>query len=195
MRMRSMAGSRGQALVEVAIMLPVLMFMTFMLIDLAHGFYLAVEISGASRAGVRDGIVSDTSDIGDAVRSEPNSAIANTTAVWGDTGPGGVNANCTVAVGSQTCGDPNGCPASVFTGARIACFAVRTCTLSSNADSGTCTSYGAWGSRPDPASSSTRGLQVKVVYKLVPFTPFVATRLAGGLLSLSSTTTGDELYF
>ncbi|MGH7777633.1 MAG: TadE/TadG family type IV pilus assembly protein [Candidatus Dormibacterales bacterium] len=193
--MPSLRGGRGQALVEVAIVLPVLMFMTFMLVDLAHGFYLAVEISGATRAGVRDGIVSDTSDLGDAIRSEPNSAIADTTAVWGDTGPGGVDASCTAAPGSQSCGDPNGCPSSVFTGGRLACFAVRSCTLSSSADSGSCTSYGAWGSRPASTSSATRGLQVKVVYKLIPFTPFVATRLAGGLLYLTSTTTGDELYF
>jgi Flp pilus assembly protein TadG len=187
---------RGQSLIEIALTLPVVLVLVFGITDFARAFYYAIEISGSARSGVRESIINETTDIGDAVRSEPNSAIANTTAVWGDTGPGGVNGDCTSAIGSQHCGDLNGCPASAFTGTRLACFAVRTCTLSL-ADRGTCLSYGAWGSRPTSTSFTIQGVQVIVVYRFNPVTPIASQLLptTNGFLRLPQTATGVELYF
>ena len=135
-------------------------------------------------------------DIGDAVRSEPNNAIPNTVAVWGDTGPAQANASCASAAGSQSCGDPGGCQASAFTGSRVACFAIRSCTLSGT-DLGTCTAYGAWGSRPISSAPGTRAIQVVVVYRFTPQTPLSSQvlPLTGGFFRLQQSAIGSQLYF
>ncbi len=195
--MRFLRDGRGQSLVEFALALPLVMLLVLGVTDFARLFYYEIAISGAVRAGTREAIIVETSDIGDAVRSEPNSAIVNSTAVWGDTGPGGANANCTAPIGSQQCGDPNGCPVGVFTGTRRACFAIRTCTLSSG-DSGTCTSYGPWGSRPTVSAPGVKGIQVIVVYRFMPATGTIAQFLPGltnGIFPLTQRAIGDELYF
>lgn len=186
----------GQSLIEIALALPVVLLLVFGITDFARVFYFAIEISGSARAGVREAIINETTDVGDAIRSEPNSAIANTAAVWGNTGPGGANADCTSAVASQRCGDPNGCPASVFTGTRLACFAVRACTLTGG-DQGTCSSYGAWGSRPTSTSSAVKAIEIIVVYRFNPVTPIAAQLLptTNGFFRLTESAIGDELYF
>lgn len=114
--------SRGQSLVEFAIMVPVLTLITAGTIDLGRAFYLNIEISGAARQGTRAGILSDTTDIGDAIRQEPNTAIPNTVAAWGNTAQDQGN-GCTPGT-SANCGDGGGCQPSVFTGSRAACFAI-----------------------------------------------------------------------
>ena len=186
----------GQSLIEIALALPLVLLLVFGITDFARVFYFAIEISGSARAGVREAIINETTDVGDAIRSEPNSAIANSAAVWGNTGPGGANADCTSAVASQHCGDPNGCPASVFTGTRLACFAVRACTLTGG-DQGTCSSYGAWGSRPTSTSSAVKAIEIIVVYRFTPVTPIAAQLLptTNGFFRLTESAIGDELYF
>src|SRR6202022_4982762 len=80
--------------------------------DLGRAFYLKLEMSGASRAGMRMAVLGGVVDIGNAVRSEPNSAIPNTAAAWGSMAPGGTYADCTS--NAQKGGDPTGCrPRSV----------------------------------------------------------------------------------
>ncbi len=186
--------SRGQALTELALILPVLTMLMLGAADLGRAFYLDIEISGASRAGMRNGVLNGNTDIGAATRSEPNSAIQNNAATWGDTGPGGIN-DCDPNAPTHGCGDPSGCPPSVFTGTRLACFAVRTCTLSN----GVTTCGGAWGTRPAQGSDlgsppSNQVLLIHVVYKFIPVTPFIANFAPGGTFYLTTDTLGLELY-
>jgi hypothetical protein len=182
---------KGQALVEFCLLTPALLLFVMLTVDVGRAYWESVDAAGAARAGVRMGIISDTADLGSAVRSEPNSGIPNTAAAWGSVGPGTAAGTCTTA--GATCGDSSGCASTAFSGTQIACFAVRTCTLSSGADLGTCTSYGAWGLRP--ASGGGRGLQVVVVIKFPPATPTLSTFLNGGTLYLRQSSTGNELYF
>jgi hypothetical protein len=179
---------RGQALVEFALIAPVLIAFVLLTVDVGRAYWEAIDAAGAARAGVRMGIISDTSDIGSAIRDEPNSGIPNTVAAWGSEGPGTSWGTCG-AVG--TCGDPNGCAKTSFSGSQIACFAIRTCVLS-NGDLGSCTSYGAWGVRP---VSGGHGLQVVVVIKFTAVTPVAGQIINVGVLYLSQTSTGNELYF
>lgn len=187
------ARQKGQSLVEFAVISVVLMLLLLGASDLARGFYLSVEISGASRAGMRAAVLINSANIGDAVRSEPNTAIPNTSSTWGATGPGGTYDHCDSTSGA--CGDPTGCATSVFSGARLACFAVRPCVVQSSAGNPlACASYGSWGQRP--ASGSGNGIQVLVVYAFTPTTPAIA-RFAGGtngVFYLKSTTTGAAEY-
>ena len=175
-------------MVEFVIVAPVLVLLMLGAADLGRAFYLDIEVTGASRAGVRSAIVDSATDVGLAARNEPNSAIPNDVANWGDTGPGGNN-DCDPNAPSHQCGDPSGCPASVFSGTRVACFAVRSCTL----NNGNCT-YGAWGSRP--VSGPNAAVQVRVVYKMRPVTPAIATLTSttGGFFYLGADTTAQELY-
>lgn len=195
--MRFRRSERGQSVVEFALALPLILLLVLGVTDFARVFYYEIEMSGAVRSGVREAIIEEATDIGDAVRSEPNSAVANTTAVWGATAAGGMNGNCSGPLSSQSCGDPNGCPASVFTGTRLACFAVRACTLS-GIDTGTCTAYGAWGTRPTSSSPNIHGVEVIVVYRFTPVSTTAAQFLPGvtnGIFLVKQTAIGDELYF
>jgi hypothetical protein len=192
--MRSHRRKRGQALVEFAIVTPVLLLFVLLTVDIGRAFWESIDGAGAARAGVRMGIISDTSDIGSAVRDEPNTGIPNTLAAWGSVGPSTANGTCTNA--GTSCGDPNGCPASSFVGGQIACFAVRSCTLSSGSDLGTCVSYGAWGARPEDGGG--HGLQVLIVIKFRAVTPAlaqIAGAASGGTIYLQQSALGEELYF
>jgi Flp pilus assembly protein TadG len=183
--------ARGQSLVEVALMLPIVILVTLGGTDLAQAYRYSDDVSGASRAGMRIGIQSDATDIGSAVRTEPNSVVANSAALWGATGPGGTYDHCTN--GTTNCGDPNGCPASVFTGTRVACFAIHACALDSTQR---CTTYSSWGLRPEPDQSYGNGLEVVVVYKFTPNTPLIAQFAgAAGSFLLTSKAQGLELYY
>lgn len=186
--------SRGQALTELALILPALALLMLGATDLGRAFYLSIEISGASRAGMRQGVINGSTDIGNAARSEPNSAIANNTTTWGDTGPGGVN-DCDTTQATHKCGDPTGCAANVFTAARLTCFAVRTCSSAGGVI--TCPA-GTWQTRPASASDATGNNQVvdvRVVYKFVPATPIIATFTGNGTaFYLTVDEYGLELY-
>jgi hypothetical protein len=187
-------GSRGQALVEFVIIVPVLLLFVMLTVDVGRAYFEAVDAAGAARAGVRMGIISDTSDIGDAVRNEPNTGIPNTVAAWGNVGPAQARGVCTVA--TSVCGDPNGCAAASFSGTQIACFAIRTCNLSSGADLGSCSSYGAWGYRPQVGGG--HGLYLLVVIKFTAVTPAlsqIAGAGSGGVIYLKQNSIGSELYF
>jgi hypothetical protein len=188
--MSARRGRSGQALVEFCLLAPALLVFVLLTVDVGRAFWESIDAAGAARAGVRMGIISDTSDIGSAVRDEPNTGIPNTAAAWGAEGPGTSWGTCTTANG--TCGDPNGCTASSFSGAQVACFAVRTCNLSSGADLGSCSSWGSWGQRP---VSGGHGLQVTVVIKFPAVTPALGTLVVGGVLYLRQSAVGDELYF
>jgi Flp pilus assembly protein TadG len=48
---------KGQTLVEFALLLPVLLFVTFVIIDLGRGIYYYSSIHNAAREGVRYGII------------------------------------------------------------------------------------------------------------------------------------------
>lgn len=184
---------RGQALVEFAVITPVLLLFVLLTVDVGRAYWQAIDAAGAARAGVRMGVISDTSDIGSAIRDEPNSGIPNTVAAWGAVGPGTMPGTCTSP--NSTCGDPLGCPAASFTGTQIACFAVRTCTLSGG-DLGSCSAFGAWGTRPE--SGGGHGLQVIVVIKFKAVTPAlaqVAGAASGGTIYITQGEIGEELYF
>jgi Flp pilus assembly protein TadG len=184
--------SNGQALVEFALLTPAMILFVLLTVDLGRAYWQAIDASGAARAGARMGIISDTSDIGSAVRDEPNSGIPNTVAAWGNQGPGQANGVCTTA--TATCGDPNGCAQTSFAGAQIACFTVRSCTLSGGGDLGTCTSYGVYGQRP--ASAGGHAVQVTVVIKFIAATPALAQLIGpGGNLYLTRSAVAEVVYF
>lgn len=181
---------KGQALVEFALLTPALLLFVLLTVDVGRAYWESIDAAGAARAGVRMGIISDTSDIGNSVRDEPNSGIPNTLAAWGSVGPGTVQGTCTTAGG--VCGDPLGCAPASFVAGQLACFAVRTCSLSSGGDLGNVSGCGGWGYRP---ISSGHALQVIVVIKFPPVTPALSALLNGGTLYLTQSSTGDELYF
>jgi hypothetical protein len=183
--------SRGQALVEFAITVPVLLFFVMITVDVGRAYWQSIDASGAARAGARMGIISDTSDIGDAVREEPNSGIPNTTTAWGNEGPGQPYGVCTS--NNVTCGDPSGCVSSTFSGTQIACFAIRVCNQTGGGDLGTCSSYGTWGIRPDPGGG--HALEVLVVIKFSAATPALTQLVPSGNLYLSQSVIAEQVYF
>ncbi len=183
----------GQALVEFAIATPVLLLFVLLTVDVGRAYWQAIDASGAARAGVRMGVISDSSDIGSAIRDEPNSGIPNTLAAWGAEGPGTGAGTCTDP--NATCGDPNGCVSTSFSGTQVACFAVRTCTFSGG-DLGSCAAWSGWGARPQDGGG--HGLQVLVVIKFKSVTPALAQIVgsaSGGTIYIHQSAIGEELYF
>jgi hypothetical protein len=212
--------NHGQSTLEFALIAPLLFLLLLGASDLAQAFYLSIETNGAARAGMRDGVQSDSVDLGSAIRSEPNTAIPCTAAVWGqvygpcgsDTGTSGSEADCIGAV--QSCGDPQGCdpvhsafwttPGPGTTALPIACFTVQTCTKSGTTGDFSCSYNGAWNSgtwnkRPTGCAGSTctyNGVVVKVVYKYTPSTPLIAAFVAGtgGSFYLTQIVIGMQIY-
>jgi Flp pilus assembly protein TadG len=171
----------------MALFLPVLLLLVLGSVDFGRALDLRIEMTGASRAGVRTGIKGASNDIGDAVRSEPANAIANTNPVWGDEGPAGPN-SCAKTV--TICGDPGGCVATDFNVGQSACFAVRTCThVGASNTYSNCT---AWNTRP--GSSSNDALEVLVVYRWSPSTPIISSWSKGGWFYLTGDTLAVETY-
>ena len=192
-RIRSSPRSRrssGQALVEFVLIVPVMLIFVLLTVDLGRAFWQSIDAAGAARAGARMGVISDTSDIGSATRDEPNSGIPNTVAAWGLVGPGTAQGTC--IDDTKVCGDPNGCAPSSFIGSQIACFAIRTCTMSSGGDLGSPTCNGQWGFRP---ITGGHGLLVVVVIKFPAVTPALSLLIPGGTLYLTQTVIGEELYY
>ena len=189
MSLRVTTKRKGQALVELALILPLLVLLMLGSADLGRAYYLKLEMSGARRAGMRLAVLGAGQDIGDAVRAEPNSAIPNTTTAWGTEGPGGNN-DCKPGT-THACGDTTGCaPGPNWQVGQIACFAVRTCITWAG---GTCSSTGSWGSRP--AAGVDQGVEVLTVYRFKPATPIISN-FAGssGTFYLGADTVGLELY-
>ena len=189
--------SRGQALVEFALIIPLLFLVLIGTADMARGFYLKVEIAGAARAGVRSGVGGSGHDLGSAIRNEPNSAIVNSTAVWASTGPAATYAQCDQGSAFQNCGDPNGCSTTLtdWSGGRIGCFSIRACAAQAQGGSQTGSLYSncqPWGSRPTPGSGDA--LQVRVVYKFTPSMPAAGAFGQNGSLYLTSDLVGIEVY-
>jgi TadE-like protein len=181
---------RGQSLIEFAIALPVLVLLMFGIVDLARVFYLDIQMAGAARAGARYAIQADVTDIGTNVRNEPANAIPNDQSTWGRSGPGASYDNCTTPGGA--CGDPGGCTLSDgnWTSSQLACFAIRKCTLNaSSGDSGSCSTYGAWGTRPADGSAplGARGFEVLVVYRFAPESAAIQKFAGGPQLALIQT--------
>ena len=187
--LQRLRNKRAQAMVEMALILPFLTLLTLGAADLGRAFYLHLEITGAARAGMRSGIQGTGNDIGDALRSEPNTAIMNDAATWGSMAFGG-SYDCNPGIAGHTCGDPNGCPNSAFAACQRACFAVRTCTISA----GACSSFGAWQSRPPGGGVAPTALVVRVIYKFTPITPLIAQFGSAGSFYLTEETYGLELY-
>ncbi len=187
--LQRLRNKRAQAMIEMALILPFLTLLTLGAADLGRAFYLHLEITGAARAGMRSGIQGTGHDVGDALRSEPNTAIMNDATTWGSTGVGG-SYDCNPGVPGHTCGHPQGCPPSAFAAGQLACFAVRTCTITS----GACSSFGAWQSRPPGGGVAPTALVVRTVYKFTPITPLIAQFTSGGSFYLIEETYGLELY-
>src|SRR2546428_14164177 len=119
---RSNSRRRAQAMVEMAIVLPLIVMMMLGAADLGRAFYLDIEMTGASRAGMREGIQGTASDLGNSVRNEVFDAIDNTQAVWGSTGPAGAYDGCGPARGGRR--GPPGLPPNPVHRAPQALFAV-----------------------------------------------------------------------
>ena len=54
-RSRSLRDEAGASLVELALVLPLFMLLTFGAVDFGRAFYLAIEVAGAARAGASYG--------------------------------------------------------------------------------------------------------------------------------------------
>jgi len=174
----------GQALVELALVLPLLMVLLGGVWDIGHSISLRIEASRAARAGMRAGLRDGWADIGSAVRKEPGSSLANTLGDWGSAGPLGPDAVCTAA--APSCGDPAGCSTtSPFwatpgqSGGPLprACFAVRWCAqyVSGQCEPGqwsTDLDGGAWG-RSRPLSGQI--IDIRVVYRYSPAVPLLGS--------------------
>ena len=201
---------RGQAFIELALTIPVLVALALGTVDLGRAFYANLPVAGMASVGAQVGAGSNVNDIGTSIRVESN-AVPNTSTAWGsDLYAGGTNAACAttpnLTTQAQSCGDPYGCQTSgthnAFTSAsRVACYAVGMCTVESSNHNGQCTSAVTWQARPPAAATVTSpytngALVVKVVYVFTPFTPLVKGFVAstGNILYLSQTSVITEEY-
>lgn len=175
------ARARGQAVIELAIVMPLLLLIGLGSVDLGRVLSDSTVATGQVGAGLRSGARSSSADIGSVVRSAAAPEIANSAANWGAAAAGGSDDGC---ASGATCGDPQGCASgSTFWSAGSgsppkACFAVGTCTAAGTPAQ--CTPV-AWNSRP--AGGSADILILRVVLHVTTWTPAVA-QIAGGALTV-----------
>jgi Flp pilus assembly protein TadG len=206
------ASQRGQAFIELALAVPILVVLALGTVDLGRAFYANLPVAGMASVGAEVGAGSNVNDIGATIRQESN-VVPNTSVAWGaDLFTGGTNAQCSTTPNlttyAQSCGDPYGCQTSgthnAFTSAsRVACYAVGMCTAESSAHNGVCTQPAGitWQARPPAGATASTGnangaLVVKVVYVFTPLTPLVKGfySATGNLLYLSQTSVITEEY-
>ena len=173
----------------MALIFPLLFLLVLGAADFGRALDLQIEVTGASRAGMRTGVAGGSNDIGVAVRGEPNSAIANSDVNWGKEGPSSSNLyNCGNT--ATSCGDPNGCVAASFQAGQIVCFAVRSCPhVGTNYPTASC---GSWGTRP--LASSNDAIDVIVIYRYSTMTPLIGAFSPTGKFYLHGETRGVESY-
>ena len=110
MRHRARGRSKGQALVEFAVVLPVLMLVVLALFDAGRGVLFYTELANASRAGARVAIVNQSNDADcDGVEVTFKCAAADMTTAMGidptDIGD--------LAITGSPCLSPSDCVATV----------------------------------------------------------------------------------
>jgi Flp pilus assembly protein TadG len=99
---------RGQALIETAVTLPLLLFMLFGAVEFAMASYASIEVSNAALAGARYGAqnsadAGDTTGIQNAASSDaPNITLGTTT----------VSHSCICSNGGASTCQPTDCPTS-----------------------------------------------------------------------------------
>lgn len=188
---------RGQAFVEAAISLPLLVLITFGVFDIGSMVDAQTIDRGEVRAGLTEALASAdyaNNPIGDAIRNESNNiGIANNLATWGP-GFGGRADDCSVG---NPCGDPQACATNplsswwTYSATVSACYSVASATYT--AATGTCGSP-SWGMTSRPAVGAGDCLFVKVVLAVKPVTPVLSALTTNGAFYISDTETGVQLY-
>ena len=180
MRARRRRG-RGQALVELALTLPLLCVLGMGTLDVGRFIADSAMVEGASRTAMRVAQTGISTDVGAAAREEPGTTLADDATTWGAAAPGGT---MSCGAGSASCGDPQGCDrtSSFWTAATApkACFAVAACTLDTSVSPPVCTGTVSWNTRPGVGSAPSVAVLVRVVMRFTPATPLISGFTPGG---------------
>ncbi|MBV8673840.1 MAG: pilus assembly protein [Acidobacteriaceae bacterium] len=97
---RSLQSEQGSSLVEIAIAIPTLLFVLLAVVDFGRGYYLAMEVAGAARAGAIYGsqYPTDTTGISNAVKYDaPDVSGISASSSWGCECPDGSGASASCA--------------------------------------------------------------------------------------------------
>src|SRR4051812_42063228 len=98
---------RGSALLELALVMPLLLWLSAGVVDIGVVIADNSHIGGEIRAGIRSAEKSLSNDPGSTIRNE-NGPASNNLSVWGLAGAGNVDDCSPTNVGAK-CGDPGAC--------------------------------------------------------------------------------------
>ena len=197
---------RGQAIVELAVVLPILVVLWSLGVDGARVYSTSLEIRGAARAGSLEAMLTDDSAVGNAIRAATSDYPDGP--LWGADASGHAYVDCNDSDPlTRHCGDGDGCvqdsPFWHYAGTSPEiCFSLGSCEVDSTtqrcvagqpasdsvADQWACNANQAlcWGQRIPSGWDDGPPLQGKEVVNVVrvcaKVTPLVLS--AGGLASL-----------
>ena len=124
--LRRFQSDEGASLVEIALVLPLLLFIVLATIDFARGYYFANEVAGAARAGAVYGTTNPTDSTGitDAVKdAAPDvSNISLSSSSWGCECSDGTSA-------SSSCSSAPSCSANIVYYVKVTATASYTTML------------------------------------------------------------------
>ena len=124
--LRIFRSEQGASLVELALVLPMLLFIVLGTVDFARGYYFGNEVAGAARAGAIYGSTNptDTTGITNAVKyAAPDvSNISASSISWGCECPDGTNA-------SVSCSSAPSCSTNVVNYVKVTATASYTTML------------------------------------------------------------------
>jgi hypothetical protein len=85
-RSKSMRSSRGQSLVETALMMPLMIMLLLNIINLAHFFLMAINLTGSARTGALYSILGSATPYASQLPTDASSSANQTVAnvAWGD---------------------------------------------------------------------------------------------------------------
>jgi TadE-like protein len=195
--MRIRRQRRGQALVETAVILPILLVLAIATFDLTNAYRADLTGAAAGRSGIREAIIQptlpapDAINIGNYIRGnfdkKTNWGLEG--AAWPPGPPYKLYANCPDGTGpaGANCGEPHGC-AKAFMVGQDACFAVGTCTP--NVSYNGCSSATNW-SKCVPGSGEI--IVVRVASWFKPASP-IDIAVLGSNLQLVHDQYGVDIY-
>ncbi len=189
---------RGQALVEAALGLPIIVTLAFVTFDLGRIVADQGIVINEVNVGITKAVASQNGDVGTVIRNESNSAIVTATQ-WGNGNSGSAN-DCQ---GTHPCGDNNtnnpcASGSAWWTAGVTGCYSVGTCTITTGAIS-TCGSY-AWGltsstgASPRPVAGAGNSIAVRVVLRFPVVTPFLTRLQPSGYVYVTKTIIGRQVY-
>jgi Flp pilus assembly protein TadG len=180
-RLGCRAPRRGQSIVELALALPIIMFLTVGVADLGRAFFYAEAVNNAARQALRVAVHKAQQSTGDTVCNGVSGSASSTTTLPPASGATLFTIGNQAAMESTFSGSP---ASTAISGATLA--VTWHCAANKAITNGAATTT-------DPTDTGSAAIEVQLTYRMTILTPFLATFL-NSPVSISTDIVGRAQY-